>query len=145
MSDVVTQKCGPESTSDSVYAKAAPSTVGLGPNGSPITRITLPTRRAHYPGGSSGCACRLRHYGKTVAPIRRWPTFVLGSTHLTHPYGRCLRTCCARCLQSAVVPIGLTQWAMEPGLAIKAVEIGTDELALLHANAGVVVEIGHAA
>src|SRR5216684_1416048 len=25
----------------------------------PITRITLPTCRAHYPGGSSGCACRL--------------------------------------------------------------------------------------
>src|SRR3954447_7941899 len=25
----------------------------------PITRITLPTCRAHYPGGSSGCMCRL--------------------------------------------------------------------------------------
>ena len=25
----------------------------------PITRITLPTCRAHYPGGSSGCVCRL--------------------------------------------------------------------------------------
>ena len=25
----------------------------------PITRIILPTCRAHYPGGSSGCACRL--------------------------------------------------------------------------------------
>src|SRR4029453_10482810 len=25
----------------------------------PITRITCPTCRAHYPGGSSGCACRL--------------------------------------------------------------------------------------
>jgi hypothetical protein len=32
----------------------------LAPNGSPpITRITFPTCRAHYPGGSSGCACRL--------------------------------------------------------------------------------------
>jgi len=32
----------------------------LAPNGSPpITRITCPTCRAHYPGGSSGCACRL--------------------------------------------------------------------------------------
>ena len=27
--------------------------------GSPITRTTFPTCRAHYPGGSSGCACRL--------------------------------------------------------------------------------------
>ena len=25
----------------------------------PITRTTIPTCRAHYPGGSSGCACRL--------------------------------------------------------------------------------------
>src|SRR5260221_238660 len=32
----------------------------LAPNGSPpITRITLPTCRAHYPGGSSECSCRL--------------------------------------------------------------------------------------
>src|SRR5207245_10802027 len=30
------------------------------PNGSPpITRTTFPTCRAHYPGGSNGCACRL--------------------------------------------------------------------------------------
>src|SRR5262249_17045503 len=25
----------------------------------PITRIIFPTCRAHYPGGSSGCSCRL--------------------------------------------------------------------------------------
>src|SRR4029077_16770206 len=32
----------------------------LAPNGSPpITRTTFPTCRAHYPGESSGCACRL--------------------------------------------------------------------------------------
>jgi hypothetical protein len=32
----------------------------LTPNGSPpITRTTFPTCRAHYPGGSSGCSCRL--------------------------------------------------------------------------------------
>ena len=32
----------------------------LAPNGSPpITRTTFPTCRAHYPGGSSGCLCRL--------------------------------------------------------------------------------------
>ena len=32
----------------------------LAPDGSPpITRTTFPTCRAHYPGGSSGCACRL--------------------------------------------------------------------------------------
>ena len=32
----------------------------LMPNGPPpITRTTLPTCRAHYPGGSNGCRCRL--------------------------------------------------------------------------------------
>src|SRR5262249_27060689 len=32
----------------------------LAQNGSPpITRTTFPTCRAHYPGGSSGCSCRL--------------------------------------------------------------------------------------
>jgi hypothetical protein len=32
----------------------------LAPNGSPpITRTTFPTCRAHYPGGLSGCVCRL--------------------------------------------------------------------------------------
>src|SRR3984893_3172203 len=32
----------------------------LAPNGSPpITRTTFPTCRAHYPGGSRGCVCRL--------------------------------------------------------------------------------------
>jgi hypothetical protein len=32
----------------------------LASNGSPpITRTTFPTCRAHYPGGSSGCSCRL--------------------------------------------------------------------------------------
>ena len=30
----------------------------------PITRTTFPTCRAHYPGGSSGCACRLLPPGK---------------------------------------------------------------------------------
>jgi hypothetical protein len=34
---------------------------------------------------------------------------------------------------------------VKPGLAIEAVEIGTVELAVLHAKAGVVDEIWHAA
>src|SRR5271166_4303220 len=34
-------------------------TRGLAQSGSPlITRLSLPTRRAHYPGGSSRCICR---------------------------------------------------------------------------------------
>jgi hypothetical protein len=34
---------------------------------------------------------------------------------------------------------------VESGLAVKAVEIVTDELAVFHANAGIVDEVGHAA
>jgi hypothetical protein len=39
----------------------------------------------------------------------------------------------------------VTQVMVEPRLVIEAVEIGTDELAVLHANAGGVDEIWHAA
>jgi hypothetical protein len=40
------------------YRSVEAATVAL--DGSPpITRTTFPTCRAHYPGGSSGCACRL--------------------------------------------------------------------------------------
>jgi hypothetical protein len=40
--------------------RSAVEAATLAPNGSPpITRTTFPTCRAHYPGGSSGCACRL--------------------------------------------------------------------------------------
>ena len=34
----------------------------------PITRITFPTCRAHYPGGSSGCACRLLPRSRGLPP-----------------------------------------------------------------------------
>ena len=41
-------------------ARSDVEAAALAPNGSPpITRTTFPTCRAHYPGGSSGCACRL--------------------------------------------------------------------------------------
>ena len=43
------------SGSQSVFAGSSPITV-TSPS---YTRITFPTCRAHYPGGSSGCSCRL--------------------------------------------------------------------------------------
>src|SRR6516164_285046 len=36
----------------------------------PITRTTFPTCRAHYPGGSSGCACRLL---PRLCSLPQWP------------------------------------------------------------------------
>ena len=45
----------------------------LDPNGSPpITRITFPTCRAHYPGGSSRCMCRLLPRPRSLP--QQWPT-----------------------------------------------------------------------
>ena len=43
----------------------------------PITRTTFPTCRAHYPGGSSGCACRL-----LPALVRAFPVWQVGR----HPH-----------------------------------------------------------
>src|SRR6202171_999474 len=37
----------------------------------PITRTTFPTCRAHYPGGSSGCACRLLPRSYSLSPNGR--------------------------------------------------------------------------
>jgi len=38
----------------------------------PITRTTFPTCRAHYPGGSSGCTCRLLPRSLEPSPSGRW-------------------------------------------------------------------------
>src|SRR5947207_11130454 len=35
----------------------------------PITRTTFPTCRAHYPGGSSGCSCRLLPRSCSLPPL----------------------------------------------------------------------------
>jgi hypothetical protein len=43
----------------------------------PITRTTFPTCRAHYPGGSSGCSCRL-----LPAPVGAFPVWQVGR----HPH-----------------------------------------------------------
>ena len=50
----------------------------LAHHGSPsITRTTFPTCRAHYPGGSSGCSCRL-----LPAPVGAFPVWQVGR----HPH-----------------------------------------------------------
>src|SRR5206468_11603101 len=72
-------------------------------------------------------------------------TLTRGSTHFAHPYADPFAHAARVSLESAVVPIGVTSWVVESGLAVKAVEIITDELAVFHANAGIVDEVGHAA
>ncbi len=51
---------GPVRTPADIAIQDSVEAATLMPNGSPpITRITFPACRAHYPGGSNGCVCRL--------------------------------------------------------------------------------------
>ena len=58
----------------------------------PITRTTFPTCRAHYPGGSSGCACRLlprsRGLPRTGAHNAGRLTYEVMVTYPFHPLAR---------------------------------------------------------
>src|SRR5262245_13142040 len=55
----------------------------------PITRTTFPTCRAHYPGGSNGCACRLLPRSCSLPPKRahniRCLTFEVVVSYPFHP------------------------------------------------------------
>jgi Family of unknown function (DUF5372) len=55
----------------------------------PITRTTFPTCRAHYPGGSSGCACRLLPRSCSLPPRgvhnAGYLTFEVMITYPFHP------------------------------------------------------------
>ena len=62
----------------------------LATNGSPpITRTTIPACRAHYPGGSRGCACRLLPHACSLPPKRahnaRCLTFEVVVSYPFHP------------------------------------------------------------
>ena len=72
-------------------------------------------------------------------------TLALGPVHFAHPYADAVTHAARRGLEPAVGPIGFMEGVMEPRLAVETVEIGADELAVLHADAGIVDEVGHAA
>src|SRR5215469_12235994 len=72
-------------------------------------------------------------------------TLVLRPSYLPAPHRDAVAhaTCCE--LEPKVRPIGRVRCAVESRLAIKAVEIRTDELAIFDANARVIDEIGYPA
>src|SRR6266568_3595721 len=72
-------------------------------------------------------------------------TFALGSPHLTHPNRDSIAQAARSGLEPATGPIRIRCRAMQARLAVEAVKIGADELAVLHADAGIVDEVGHAA
>src|SRR5690348_7226228 len=74
-----------------------------------------------------------------------WRALVLGPSYLPAPHRDAVAHA-TRCeLEPKISPIGCVRCAVESRLAIKAVEIGTDELAVFDANAGVIHEVGYPA
>src|SRR6266702_6123090 len=63
-------------------------------------------------------------------------TFALGSPHLTHPNRDSIAQAARSGLEPAMGPIRIRCRAMQAGLAVEAVKISADELAVLHADAG---------
>jgi hypothetical protein len=68
-------------------------------------------------------------------------TLARGPTHFACPYRNAVAHAARHELKPKVSPIGFTQRVVEARLAIEVVEIGTDELAVFHANASIVDEI----
>src|SRR5262249_22321472 len=67
----------------------------------------------------------------------------LGPGYLPAPHGDAVAHA-TRCeLEPKIRPIGCVRCAVESRLAVKAVEIGTDKLAVFHADAGVIDEVRH--
>jgi hypothetical protein len=60
------------------------------------------------------------------------------ATDLAPPYRDAVAHAPGCGLEPAIGPIGVIVWGMKPGIAIEAVEIGADELAVLQADTGVV-------
>ena len=65
----------------------------------PITRTTFPTCRAHYPGGSSGCACRLLPRSRGLPQMAGGSASALSlsrparASHMLRPTGSLSRSC----------------------------------------------------
>src|SRR6516165_8907964 len=72
-------------------------------------------------------------------------TLPYGSSHLAYPYADAFAHVARRELKPLVSPIRLAGGVMETRLAIQVVQIGTDELAVFHADAGIIDQIGDAA
>src|SRR5574338_1262632 len=70
---------------------------------------------------------------------------VCRASNFAGPHGNAVAHAARHELKPKVSPIGGGKRPVKPGLAVETVEIGTDELAILHANAGVIDKIGYAA
>src|SRR5262249_25157167 len=72
-------------------------------------------------------------------------TLVLRPGHLAHPNADALAQAARASLAPPITPIALARRAVKFRRAVETVEVGTNELAVLHADAVCVEEIGHPA
>src|SRR5215467_142350 len=72
-------------------------------------------------------------------------TLVLGSGHFPTPHGYAVAHAARRELEPTVRPIGCVRRIVEARPAVEDIEIDADELAVFHADAGFIDQIGHAA
>src|SRR5262249_37186998 len=82
--------------------------------------------------------------GDLVGEDRRG-TLVRRASHFACPHGNAVAHAARHELKPKVSPIGWRWRFVEPRLVVEAVQIGTDELAVLHTNAGIINEIRYAA
>ena len=91
----------------------------------------------------------LKNIGQTLTAGRLMSedggrTLARGPTHFACPHRNAVAHAARHELEPQVSPIGLTQRVVEVRLTVEVVEVGANELAVLHANAGIIDEIGHA-
>src|SRR5579859_5036132 len=85
----------------------------------------------------SGTGCLMRKQG--------WRSLVLRSAHFTYPNRNAVAEAARRRLEPAIRPVRIIRRSMEAGLAVEAVEIRANDLAVLKANSGIINEVGHPA
>ncbi len=130
--------------------------LGCSPVRSPRPRLRAVSRatariRCALPGGPciSGSDTRLKMIGHAMTAgnlVREdgGRALVLGALHFAHPYCDTVAHTARRGLKPAVRPIGCMERVMELRLPVETVEVGADELAVLHTHAHVVDQVGHA-
>jgi len=74
-----------------------------------------------------------------------WGALVLGPGHFPTPYGDAVAHAARRKFQPKIRPIRCVRRIVKAWPTTEAVEIGADELAVFHADTGIIDQIGHAA
>src|SRR5262249_26607444 len=126
--------------SDRQAHACAPSRPRRQGSGAPCWAALASADRLCGPRRNLPCAGRALPHGREC---RR--TVVLRPGHFAAPDRDAVAHATGCELEPKIRPVGCAGRVMEARLAVEAVEIGADELAVFHANAAIIDQIGHAA